>query len=1185
MPNMKTAESLGFAADEVVLLLAMDSVVGEARIAGGAPTSSSDAVPIRRTLHGTTFSPSASEDMVVVRVQAIHDGCGTLPYPYADRMPGSDDVPSNLLELHPSAYYIWDAHRMRKGTATETVAAPSAPAADSPVEVVPTEPSGPEEPAVEIVPAPSSNTVLAGDDVGTPVTVRKFLQSELSGTEIHVTLSQIAQIEHPLRDVNSDHVNAVKQSFRVNGFDYSRGMLSVTLDSTDALTTDSQGRCILRSGATCRLFDGRHRLQALTELSADPQDTTFGPSFLLRVCLVRKKDGTSLSPREILFCSNRANSLTSLVLTDNGFVATIQRILRYAATFRMDYGVDFAQGRVVDIATDLFNCDFLPGARLQSYKRFVRVAKFFNMHPEALSYVVSRNDVHIGVTHLDDSGLVSTPKRYVVHLLQAVYAYLSNPSRPKGDFPVKPFYNAAIRYLNALSNVLSEIREVNPQLFDRDDFAGFMAAEIPLTKTSTTTVASVFCNGMRLFEWDDGARNTALEARAFARQKKGVVRVRNQFVSHDTRPQPARASTVTISLEEPQPDLPPQQQQASVEEDEIQPVVKEPVARKSGRKRTVIVADLPPEHNRPTAPKKKKATTTTTTTTRQPTEGKKTLIIEPTRRVSGVGSAPGPSRSRSHSAAGSVKLPAPRSAEHSPSPSPSRHAPSHSPSASAPPPHTARAVRSSSVYSASSSESVQQLASPPASSPASPHPSSRPLPPRTPTNAAAATRVSSGRLSAPKSVADIGSFADDVPSALPIGYEDRVVPKRSRTPSPELLRNLRMPELTIADPDNRLTVQDLLFAAHVPAKHRAHVFLQRADVLCLRRIACLRATDAELRSIGFNSFATTTREEAWKIAKTQVNNGYAYAYFVKQKALLAGNGYTILDGFGRYIVKSLRSSGVVSLPPNFPPQTVKSVLDAVYSTFPGEQSLRDEGNRDLWSPIINAGEERDDEEARNKGAARYTSMPKLLMEEFEKEEHMWVARCRALLDVWLGMLALLLNIDENGRHALWMPATGGRFLISGGLNGGVKPQVGHNDFPAHKGKSPGYFFIVTGNEVGKLYVCKGSHHYVFYPTAAKRALAKHLKLESIELPPNSVFVGHGWLQHAGAEYLGYHNMRYHLYFVPEGQRLGDSVSYSYGWNLKIAETESRHNASEQRQPGHSSRQDNDVIQGAEIATD
>lgn len=177
-------------ADEVVL----DSVLGEANISGGAPTTSPDAVPILNTLHDTTFSPRASEDMVVVRVPAIHDGCGTLPYPCANKMTESDDVPSNLQELHLSAYYIWDTNFMRKSTATKQVAQSPAPTAESLVEVAPREPSGPEETVVELVYAPNSETVLAGDGVGTLVTVRKSIQSELCGTQIHVTLSQIAQI-------------------------------------------------------------------------------------------------------------------------------------------------------------------------------------------------------------------------------------------------------------------------------------------------------------------------------------------------------------------------------------------------------------------------------------------------------------------------------------------------------------------------------------------------------------------------------------------------------------------------------------------------------------------------------------------------------------------------------------------------------------------------------------------------------------------------------------------------------------------------------------------------------------------------------------------------------------------------------------------------------------------------------
>lgn len=106
-------------------------------------------------------------------------------------------------------------------------------------------------------------------------------------------------------------------------------------------------------------------------------------------------------------------------------------------------------------------------------------------------------------------------------------------------------------------------------------------------------------------------------------------------------------------------------------------------------------------------------------------------------------------------------------------------------------------------------------------------------------------------------------------------------------------------------------------------------------------------------------------------------------------------------------------------------------------------------------------------------------------------------------------------------------------------------QVGHNDFPTARSRYQGYFFIVSRAETRKPYVCNGSHQYVLYPAAPSRALANLLKLEPIDLSTHYVFVGHGWIQQAGEEYLGSHNQRYHLYLIPNNVHLKDAILYDY----------------------------------------
>lgn len=126
---------------------------------------------------------------------------------------------------------------------------------------------------------------------------------------------------------------------------------------------------------------------------------------------------------------------------------------------------------------------------------------------------------------------------------------------------------------------------------------------------------------------------------------------------------------------------------------------------------------------------------------------------------------------------------------------------------------------------------------------------------------------------------------------------------------------------------------------------------------------------------------------------------------------------------------------------------------------------------------------------------------------------------------------------------------GVRFLVTGA---DCKTQMRHNYFPVTTGPSPGYFLIANGNEEGKLYVCKGLHHFVMYPPKGKTKMADILKMDPVFLPHFRVFAGHGYLQHAGAEYVVSHNMNYHIYIHPDDVNLQDGIVFAYGWSLYVA---------------------------------
>ena len=59
-----------------------------------------------------------------------------------------------------------------------------------------------------------------------------------------------------------------------------------------------------------------------------------------------------------------------------------------------------------------------------------------------------------------------------------------------------------------------------------------------------------------------------------------------------------------------------------------------------------------------------------------------------------------------------------------------------------------------------------------------------------------------------------------------------------------------------------------------------------------------------------------------------------------------------------------------------------------------------------------------------------------------------------------------------------------------------------------------------------------------------------LEMELITIPPQSVFVGHGYVQHAGAGWNGSGCLRYHMYIILDGSNLRDAISYAFGRSLR-----------------------------------
>lgn len=85
------------------------------------------------------------------------------------------------------------------------------------------------------------------------------------------------------------------------------------------------------------------------------------------------------------------------------------------------------------------------------------------------------------------------------------------------------------------------------------------------------------------------------------------------------------------------------------------------------------------------------------------------------------------------------------------------------------------------------------------------------------------------------------------------------------------------------------------------------------------------------------------------------------------------------------------------------------------------------------------------------------------------------------LNAWF--LALW-DLDKRKLYSLWLPDTGGFFLLSARR---IDAQMEHNDFKHQKRKFPDVITTFTGFEGAYLYPSLGSHHFVLYPDEEKES--------------------------------------------------------------------------------------------------
>ncbi len=368
------------------------------------------------------------------------------------------------------------------------------------------------------------------------------------------------------------------------------------------------------------------------------------------------------------------------------------------------------------------------------------------------------------------------------------------------------------------------------------------------------------------------------------------------------------------------------------------------------------------------------------------------------------------------------------------------------------------------------------------------------------------------------------------------------------------------------DTDARIEIKDtsvFLRSIMIPKNHRAELFVSYDSIRVYRLMACLWACFKEFfkkdgqHDLGVsNPIPAVDRWNHVIDSMKKMDSDLHYlgmSFFQTRNQEFKANGYTILDGMG----DPFALSGTVDMASikkedyGFPEQSNGEWFLAIENLFPGERYLQSEDNRTYWNPIVNTGNNDYDRTQRDMGIARYQSTNAFVTELLEKPENVHLAKKRAHVDVWIGILASFLSLDnitlstnvDDAEHLL-LPVTGGRFLYTGWKAG---DQTGHNDFAIRPAELlPGVFVILTGPQEVALWVMNHSHKYVFYPDSVKKTLCENLRLEKIIIPGNSVFFGHGYLHHAGSGWSGSGCLRYHTYLRPDKVDLPDAIHFSLG---------------------------------------
>ena len=260
------------------------------------------------------------------------------------------------------------------------------------------------------------------------------------------------------------------------------------------------------------------------------------------------------------------------------------------------------------------------------------------------------------------------------------------------------------------------------------------------------------------------------------------------------------------------------------------------------------------------------------------------------------------------------------------------------------------------------------------------------------------------------------AFDDNVPEYLLIGARDPeskpgYVEMMKRPMPEESFRTFELfPEWrddAIAKVKDILTITRLLRGIGIPYEHRAKGFFDSRFMIYMNDMMWILGTYKYITQISKSPTTEEAEKKIWEEAFRRNRSGLATGYFSAKQEEVKHRGYAVLESFADMssipmdlVMDPCRklltqkgdemSGGVETL--SYYGDT-QQLFDFYMSTFPGEEGLRRQEDRELWNPIVNQGQDTGDVDNQDKGIGRFMSQRKLMMEYVERSsEKVWAAK-------------------------------------------------------------------------------------------------------------------------------------------------------------------------------------------------